>query len=118
ALIRCCRFAFCLLVCLLPFAFCPTTRYAAAVRRTRILVTMGPASNSPATIRALIDAGADAFRLNFSHGVAADHAETCQRIRAAAVAAEREVAVLQDLGGPKIRTRPLASPVTPRDGGP
>lgn len=86
------------------------------MRRTRILVTLGPASNSPATIRALIDAGADAFRLNFSHGTAADHAETCKRVRAAATAAEREVAVLQDLGGPKIRTGPLAAPFPLREG--
>ena len=86
------------------------------MRRTRILVTLGPASNSPTTIRALIDAGADAFRLNFSHGTAADHAETCKRIRDAAAAAEREIAVLQDLGGPKIRTGQLASPFPLRDG--
>ncbi len=87
------------------------------MRRTRILVTVGPASNDAATIRALIDAGADAFRLNFSHGTAADHAETCRRVREAAAAAGREIAVLQDLGGPKIRTGALAAPFPLRDGG-
>ena len=86
------------------------------MRRTRILVTVGPASNDAATIRALIDAGADAFRLNFSHDTAADHAETCRRVREAAAAAGREIAVLQDLGGPKIRTGPLSAPLALRDG--
>jgi pyruvate kinase len=86
------------------------------VRRTRILVTVGPASNDAATIAALIDAGADAFRLNFSHGTVDDHRETCRKVREAAAAAGREIAVLQDLGGPKIRTGPLAVPLTLRDG--
>ena len=86
------------------------------MRRTRIVVTLGPASNSPTTIRALIDAGADVFRLNFSHGTASEHAETCKRIRDASTAADREIAVLQDLGGPKIRTGPLAAPFPLRDG--
>jgi pyruvate kinase len=86
------------------------------VRRTRILVTLGPASSDPATIRALLDAGADAFRLNFSHGTAAGHAEVCQRVREAAEATGRTVAVLQDLGGPKIRTGPLDKPIALADG--
>jgi pyruvate kinase len=86
------------------------------MRRTRIIVTLGPASNTPTTIRALIDAGADVFRLNFSHGSASEHAETCKRIREASAAADREIAVLQDLGGPKIRTGPLAAPFPLRDG--
>jgi pyruvate kinase len=85
-------------------------------RRTRILVTLGPSSDDAATIRQLIDAGADAFRLNFSHGVAADYVATCARIRETAAAAGREVAILQDLGGPKIRTGPLASPFNLHDG--
>ena len=86
------------------------------MRRTRILVTIGPASCEPATIRALLDAGADAFRLNFSHGTAEGHAEVCRRVRAAAAEAGRTVAVLQDLGGPKIRTGPLDAPITLADG--
>jgi pyruvate kinase len=88
------------------------------MRRTRILVTAGPASHDPATIRALLDAGADAFRLNFSHATAAEHAATCRLIRDAAKAIGREVAVVQDLGGPKIRTGPLASPLTLAEGDP
>src|SRR6187431_1358943 len=54
------------------------------MRRTRILATLGPASNDPVTIRALLDAGVDAVRLNFSHGTADQHRETCARVRAAA----------------------------------
>lgn len=86
------------------------------MRRTRILVTVGPASRDPATIRALLDAGTDAFRLNFSHGAAAEHAETCRRIREAAATLGREVAVVQDLGGPKMRTGPLAAPLPLHEG--
>jgi pyruvate kinase len=81
------------------------------MRRTRILATIGPASNDATTIRALISAGADAFRLNFSHGTAADHAASCRIIRTVAESMGRDVAVLQDLGGPKIRTGPVAEPI-------
>ena len=86
------------------------------MRRTRILATLGPSSSDPATIRALLDAGADAFRLNFSHGTPDAHAAVCRSVRAAAAAAGRDVAVLQDLGGPKIRTGPLAQPIPLADG--
>lgn len=86
------------------------------MRRTRILTTLGPASDTAETIRALLDAGTDAFRLNFSHGTAAGHAETCQRIRAAAKAAGRHVSVMADLGGPKIRIGPVPVPLALGDG--
>jgi pyruvate kinase len=79
------------------------------MRRTRILATLGPASCEPAVIADLIAAGADAFRLNFSHGTHEEHGDACRRVRAAA--AERPIAVLQDLGGPKIRTGPVAAPI-------
>ena len=72
-------------------------------RRTKILATIGPASREPAVLEALIAAGLDAVRLNFSHGTHELHAETYRRVRAAAAAAGREIAVLQDLQGPKIR---------------
>ena len=81
------------------------------MRRTRILATLGPASSDAATIRALLEAGTDAFRLNFSHGSVEDHAASCRRIRAASVAADRPAAVLQDLAGPKIRIGPVAAPI-------
>jgi pyruvate kinase len=79
------------------------------VRHTKIIATVGPACSTDAVLDALIAAGTDIFRLNFSHGTHETHEWTYNRIRAAAARAKREVAVLQDLGGPKIRTGPLAS---------
>src|SRR5213083_3017887 len=74
------------------------------MRHTKIIATVGPASDSDAVLDALIAAGTDIVRQNFSHGTQASHAATFKRIRAAAARAGREVAILQDLGGPKIRT--------------
>ena len=74
------------------------------MRHTKILATVGPATDSDAGLDAIIAAGADIVRLNFSHGTRETHGATYARIRAAAARAGREVAVLQDLGGPKIRT--------------
>jgi pyruvate kinase len=84
------------------------------VRHTKIIATVGPACDSDAGLDALIAGGADIVRLNFSHGTHDSHAATFRRVRAASGRAGREIAVLQDLGGPKIRTgrleggRPLA----------
>ena len=78
------------------------------MRHTKIIATVGPASDSDAVLDALIAAGTDIVRQNFSHGTHASHAATFTRIRAAAARAGREVAILQDLGGPKIRTGALA----------
>jgi len=78
------------------------------VRQTRIIATIGPASDSDEVIRALVDAGVDVFRLNFSHGTHESHGAAADRIRRAATAAGRPVAILQDLSGPKIRTGRLA----------
>jgi pyruvate kinase len=84
------------------------------VRHTKIIATIGPASDSEPTLDALIAAGTDIFRLNFSHGTHETHAATFARVRAASARAGCEVAILQDLGGPKIRTgrleggRPIA----------
>ena len=83
----------------------------AFMRRTRILATIGPSSSDTDVIRQLLDAGADAFRLNFSHGTHDTHRDVCQRIRAAAEGTGRHVAILQDLGGPKIRTGLMAQPL-------
>jgi pyruvate kinase len=74
------------------------------MRHTKIIATVGPASDSDAMLDALIAAGTDIFRLNFSHGTHESHAATFAKIRAAAARAQRTVAILQDLGGPKIRT--------------
>ena len=74
------------------------------MRHTKIIATLGPASDSDQVIDALISAGANVVRLNFSHGTHASHKAVFNRVRLAARRARREVAVLQDLGGPKIRT--------------
>src|SRR5688572_2705510 len=74
------------------------------MRHTKIIATAGPASDSDTVLDALISAGADIIRLNFSHGTHQTHERTYHRVRAAARRAGREVAVLQDLAGPKIRT--------------
>src|ERR1700761_5856204 len=73
------------------------------MRRTKIVATIGPASRDPETLRRMIEAGLDVARLNFSHGDREMHAENAQRVRDAAGAAGRQVAILQDLPGPKIR---------------
>src|SRR4051794_29274366 len=78
------------------------------MRQTKIIATVGPASDSDGMLDALIAAGPDIFRLNFSHGTHDSQRATFARVRAAALRARREVAVLQDLGGPKIRTGELA----------
>jgi len=74
------------------------------MRHTKIIATVGPASGSDGTLDALILAGTDIFRLNFSHGTQQSQSETYARVRAAAQRARRQIAILQDLGGPKIRT--------------
>jgi pyruvate kinase len=81
------------------------------MRHTKIIATLGPASSDPAIVDALVAAGADVFRLNFSHGTHAEHAGRFKAVRDAAARAGREIAVLQDLSGPKIRTGPLAGGV-------
>ncbi len=72
-------------------------------RRTVIVCTLGPATSSRDGIRSLLEAGADVIRLNFSHGDRETHRHTIRRIREVAGSVGREVAILQDLGGPKIR---------------
>src|SRR4051812_16032816 len=78
------------------------------MRHTKIIATVGPASDTEATLDALIAAGTDIFRLNFSHGTQQSQAATFARVRAASARAGCEVAILQDLSGPKIRTGRLA----------
>jgi pyruvate kinase len=72
-------------------------------RRTKIVCTLGPATRSEAGIRSLLEAGADVLRLNFSHGDRGEHRDTIRMIRSVSAAVGREVAILQDLRGPKIR---------------
>jgi pyruvate kinase len=72
-------------------------------RRAKIVCTIGPATATPERLRALLDAGMDVARLNFSHGSRADHERVYGLVRQAAGAAGRPVGVLADLQGPKIR---------------
>ena len=72
-------------------------------RNARIVATLGPASDSPERIRALAEAGADVFRLNFSHGSHAEHAERLAAIRRVEQELGRPIGVLMDLQGPKLR---------------
>ncbi len=74
------------------------------MRHTKIIATVGPACDSDPMLDALIAAGTDIFRLNFSHGTHESQGATFARVRAAGERARRTVAILQDLGGPKIRT--------------
>src|SRR3982074_2862218 len=73
------------------------------MRRTKIVATIGPASREPDTLKRMVEAGLDVARLNFSHGDREIHAENAERVRAAAASAGRQVAILQDLPGRKIR---------------
>ena len=79
-----------------------------ATRSTKIVATIGPASREPEVLARMVEAGMDVARLNFAHGTPEQHAETVERIRAAASAAGREVAILQDVPGPKLRLGPVA----------
>lgn len=74
-----------------------------ALRRTKIVATLGPASNNADTIARLMQAGVNVFRLNMSHGEHAAHGETFQCVRRLAAEAGRHIAILADLAGPKIR---------------
>jgi len=87
-------------------------------RRTRIVCTLGPATTSEERIEALLRAGMDVARLNFSHGDYATHGAAIARVRAVAARLGVPVAILQDLQGPKIRTGALAggASVTLREG--
>lgn len=78
-------------------------------RRTRILATLGPASDAPGVLEALIRAGVDAVRLNFSHGTPDDHRARAQAVREASRRVGKEVGILADLPGPKIRIERFAA---------
>jgi len=81
----------------------PMGREGIAKRRAKIVCTLGPATESPEAIAALVAAGMDVARLNFSHGTRQDHAAVYALVREASAASGRAVGVLADLGGPKIR---------------
>ena len=83
--------------------------------RTKIVATIGPASTEPRVMRQMVEAGVDVFRLNFSHGTHDAHTATLQAIRRLAAETETQIAVLQDLCGPKIRLGPIAGGVVECD---
>jgi len=88
----------------------PSQRPLRMQKRTKIIATLGPASSDQGTIEALIRAGTNVFRLNFSHGSGDDHRQRCEQIRAAALVLGTQVAIL---GDPKIRIAGFANgPVT------
>jgi pyruvate kinase len=78
-----------------------------AVRRAKIICTIGPSCNTEPRVREFMRLGMDVARLNFSHGTHADHARNIARLRRAAKQEERTICILQDLQGPKIRTGAL-----------
>ncbi|MGA9666391.1 MAG: pyruvate kinase [Gallionella sp.] len=75
------------------------------LRRTKIVATLGPASNDPKILKQMIRAGVDLVRMNFSHGSAQDHMKRAEMVREVAEACGRTVGILADLQGPKIRIR-------------
>lgn len=80
------------------------------VRRTKIVCTLGPASDTAEVIEAMVAAGMDVARLNFSHGTREEHARRIQLVREAAARTGRAVAILQDLAGPKMRIGEMNPP--------
>src|SRR5690242_5595948 len=86
-------------------------------RRTKIVATLGPATDSPEVMEAIIRAGVDVVRLNFSHGEPGDHRKRVELVRKAAAAAGKDVGILGDLQGPKIRIEKFKGrKVTLKDG--
>ena len=77
-------------------------------RKTRIVATLGPASDREPMLSRVLAAGVDVVRLNFSHGTHEEHAETIRLVRRASDKLGWPIAILQDLGGPKIRVGPIA----------
>ncbi|MET0726716.1 MAG: pyruvate kinase, partial [Acidimicrobiales bacterium] len=76
-------------------------------RRTKIVATLGPASDSPAVVRGLLEAGMDVARLGLAHGPIEDSLERITRLRTASKEVKRPVGILVDLPGPKVRTAPF-----------
>ena len=79
-----------------------------ATRATKIVATLGPATSDPALLVAMLRAGVNVVRLNFSHGIAQDHIDRAAAVREAAKEVGREVAIMADLQGPKIRVGKFA----------
>jgi pyruvate kinase len=87
----------------MPTSATTTSRFVPRSRKVRILATLGPASDTPDMIRRLVEAGADAFRINMSHGSQADHERRIAAVRALESELERPTTIVADLQGPKLR---------------
>ena len=87
------------------------TKATGVTNRTKIVATIGPASRSPHVLEQLLAAGVDVFRLNFSHGTHEEHSAVLRDIRRLSREADRHVAILQDLCGPKMRLDPIPGDV-------
>jgi pyruvate kinase len=85
------------------FIIMPTSSFLPRLRRTRIVATLGPASSDAAMIQKLFEAGADLFRLNFSHGTVDDHLARLKMIRDIERASGHPIGIIADLQGPKLR---------------
>lgn len=83
--------------------------------RTKIVATVGPATRARDAIHALCELGVDVLRINFAHGKHEEHAEVIKHAREAGLTAEKPLAILADLGGPKIRIGSLPAPIQLRD---
>ena len=81
----------------------------AQLRRTKIIATLGPATDAPGMLERILEEGVDVVRLNLAHGAADDHRRRAEQARSAATVLGREVAVLADLQGPKIRIAKFAA---------
>jgi pyruvate kinase len=86
------------------------------LRRTKIVCTIGPATDSPEMLAALMDAGMNVARLNFSHGTHDEHQQRIKRLREIAAQKKLPIAILQDLSGPKLRTGAMTAPVFLKSG--
>ena len=71
--------------------------------RTKVVATLGPASSTPEVLGGMVEAGLDVVRLNFSHGEKADHLARFELVRSVSTERDRNLAILVDLQGPKIR---------------
>jgi pyruvate kinase len=81
------------------------------MRTTKIICTLGPASDKVATVRAMVRAGMDVARLNFSHGTYEHHLHLLKTVRHVGTELKKPIVVMQDLQGPKIRVGKLPKPL-------
>jgi pyruvate kinase len=86
------------------------------MKRTKIVCTLGPVSTKPKTIREMIQAGMDVARINLSHGTHEEHKERIRLVRSIAGEMQKEIGILADLQGPKIRTGKLPEPMDLKEG--